>query len=79
MAWLAVDKDGKEGIFVFKPYRRNYNWSLSKPYEPKYWTDEDVNDYGNKDTRIFLPKGTIKKLIGKDLAWKDEPVELKEE
>ena len=26
-----------------------------------------------------LPKGSIKKLIGKELTWKDEPVELKEE
>ena len=28
---------------------------------------------------IYLPKGTIKKLIGRDLTWSDEPVELKEE
>ena len=27
---------------------------------------------------VDLPKGSIKKLIGRDLAWKDEPVELKE-
>lgn len=26
-----------------------------------------------------LPQGSIKKLIGKELTWKDEPVELKEE
>ena len=23
---------------------------------------------------MFVPKGTIKKLIGKDLTWNDEPV-----
>lgn len=28
---------------------------------------------------VGLPKGTIKKLIGKDLTWEDNPVELKEE
>lgn len=28
---------------------------------------------------IELPKGSIKKLIGRELSWKDEPVELKEE
>ena len=28
---------------------------------------------------IVLPKGTIKKLIGRDLDWSDEPVELKGE
>ena len=27
---------------------------------------------------VELPKGSIKKLIGKELSWKDEPVELKE-
>jgi len=26
---------------------------------------------------IELPSGTIKKLIGRDLDWNDEPVELK--
>lgn len=31
------------------------------------------------DTEISLPKGTIKKLIGRDLTWEDNPVELKEE
>ena len=25
-----------------------------------------------------LPKGSIKKLIGRELSWEDEPVELKE-
>lgn len=28
---------------------------------------------------VELPKGTIKKLIGRELSWDDEPVELKEE
>lgn len=27
---------------------------------------------------INLPKGSIKKLIGKDLSWSDKPIELKE-
>ena len=46
-------------------------------FEPHRWNDsfwaEDFGDY------IYLPKGTIKKLIGRDLIWSDEPVELKEE
>ena len=37
-----------------------------------FWTKDFVDD-------IYLPKGSIKKLIGKDLTWKDEPIELKEE
>lgn len=28
---------------------------------------------------IELPKGTISKLIGRELSWNDEPVKLKEE
>lgn len=40
-------------------------------------TDED-NYYGWKDTftEISLCNGCIKKLIGRDLSWSDEPVEL---
>ena len=26
---------------------------------------------------VYLPKGSIEKLIGKKLTWEDEPVELK--
>ena len=28
---------------------------------------------------VGLPPGSIKKLIGRELSWSDEPVELKEE
>ena len=28
--------------------------------------------------RMVLPHGSIKKLIGRELSWDDEPVELKE-
>ena len=79
MAWVAVDKAGKEGIFANKSYRKSSNRSLIGLYEPEFWSDEDVSDYGNEDTEIKLPKGTIKKLIGRDLTWEDNPVELKED
>lgn len=36
-----------------------------------------VGDYWIGDSIFHLPKGSIKKLIGKELSWKDEPVELK--
>lgn len=62
MAWIAVNKNGKEIIFDFKPER----------YNDFFW----VVDVGDD---VYLPKGTIKKLIGRDLNWNDEPVELKEE
>ena len=28
---------------------------------------------------LYLPRGSIKKLIGRDLTWGDKPVELKED
>jgi RAB protein geranylgeranyltransferase component A len=66
MAWLAVDKDGKEGIYTIKPIR-------------------GTNILNNKETwllprlsalHIILPKGSIKRLIGKDLTWYDKPVRI---
>ena len=70
MAWVAVHKNGKEGIFAHIP---------TKGKELGFWYDE-VEDGGVfYDTEISLPKGTIKKLIGRDLTWSDEPVRLKEE
>ena len=65
MAWVAVTKQGREFISMCKPIRV---------------TDED-NYYGWKDTftEISLYSGSIKKLIGRDLSFSDEPVELKEE
>ena len=45
--------------------------------EPYRWNDSFwVEDIGDD---IYLPKGSIKKLIGRDLTWEDEPGELKEE
>lgn len=63
MPWVAVNKDGKECIYQFRPKRGN------DQFIPLY-------EYS---MQLVLPKGYIKKLIGKDLTWKDNPVELKEE
>lgn len=65
MAWVAVDKDGIERIFPFQPYR-----------VIDYWTCEIYTCF---PVPITLPKGSIKKLIGRDLTWDDDAVELKEE
>lgn len=63
MAWVAVDRDCRECIYQFHP-KRSYNKFISL-YEYSMW--------------LVLPKGSIKKLIGRDLTWEDNPVELKEE
>lgn len=69
MAWVAVNKDGSENIFTDKP-KRNV----------AYWYDFiSPNRAILFNCMVVLPKGTIKKLIGKTLTWEDEPVELKED
>lgn len=62
MAWVAVDKDGTEYIFLDKPERLSVNW---QDLMYGFYTD------------IQIPRGSIKKLIGRDLTWEDNPVELK--
>lgn len=65
MAWVAVDETGGEWVFDDKPFRVSPGYF--KP--PRYWYT-----YSNK---ILLPKGSIQKLIGRELSWSDEPVGLK--
>lgn len=36
-----------------------------------------VGDYWIGYSIVRLPKGSIKKLIGRELTWNDEPVKLK--
>ena len=63
MAWVAVDKDGTEVICNPEPYRDTVDFM---------WCIES----GFYSGAIGLPKGSIKKLIGRELTWEDEPVEL---
>lgn len=35
---------------------------------------EDLGKFGVYPKWSYLPKGTIKKLIGKELTWEDEPI-----
>ncbi len=65
MAWLAVDKNGTECICSTKPYRDWVDFM---------WCIENIFD----SCAIRLPKGSIEKLIGRELTWNDKPVELKD-
>ena len=84
MAWVATDKDGTEKIFASIPMRRNQHSSILRnmPYtknQRNKWAAHWSTDRNNPlpEGAIKLPKGTIKKLIGRDLSWKDDAVELK--
>ena len=63
MAWVCVNSFGTELIFETEPHKAVYSWR---------------DDYGSCKC-IEIPQGSIKKLIGRELSWSDEPVELKEE
>lgn len=61
MALLVVDgRDNSEWIYEYKPERASIG---------DFWYDCGGNC-------VELPKGSIKKLIGRELNWRDEPVEL---
>lgn len=64
MAWLAVNRNGKGFIFGDKPHRE-----ISRHFGD-YWETTWTGKY------VELPKGSIKKLIGRELKWEDSPVEI---
>lgn len=69
MAWLAVDKDGQEYLYLNKPERyTHYNVFKSDEIDFEIWTSGGDN--------LELSKGSIEKLMGRKLTWNDEPVEI---
>lgn len=67
MAWLAVDKNGDELISEGEPSRNS---------KYKVWEYETSIEGEIINFVIDLPKGSIKKLIGRDLTWDDDYVRL---
>ena len=65
MAYLCVDRYC-EYIANNEPKRSFFEWEGWK------------NGNGESCTLIPIPKGTIKKLIGKEMTWEDEPICLEE-
>lgn len=45
----------------------------------EYHNPKDVDKTGKMPCWNFLPKGTIKKIIGKELTWNDEPIKIEEQ
>lgn len=69
MAWLAVDKDGLECLYLEKPERlTHYNVFNPREIDFEIWASNKSN--------LKLEKGTIKKLTGREISWKDEPIEI---
>lgn len=69
MAWLAAENGGLEYLFIDKPERIvHHNVFRPSVIDFEIWVS-------NKEC-LLLKKGSIKKLIGKDLTWNDEPVEI---
>lgn len=69
VCWLAVDKNGDEYVYQEKPVREKSLWDTVKVIEGEY-NDTDC---------VELPKGTIKRMLGKELTWEDDCIELREE
>lgn len=80
MAFVAVNKNGSEviGVDLFRA-KEEYDLIESSDKTNGYFWCDAFNDseLGILNVSIFLPRGTIKKLIGRELTWEDEPVELK--
>ena len=94
LIWLAVDSNGDEkissnqkGFQRFSPekYRKGDKEECKKVVsfndtiqEHDIWVE--LIDYGGikLPNWIFLPKGSIEKLIGKKLTWDDEPVKIED-
>lgn len=64
MAWVCKSYTDMELVFEDRPTRIKLHWKPS--------TNSDTNC-------VILPNGSIKKLIGRNLTWEDNCVELKEE
>ena len=67
MAYLCVDRSG-EYIADNVPVRDFFG----------EWNGWEPDVYGESCTLISVPNGTIKKLIGKEMTWEDEPICLDE-
>lgn len=74
--WVAVNRDGQELICCCNKLFRIYDkiWSTLKEEEIDTYPYES---WGNPDDSIiYLPKGSIEKLIGIKLTWENEPINI---
>lgn len=69
MAWLAIDKSNRESIHEYKPTFDTCEWcdEYERSVEGEYFIDS---------TTIYLPKGTIAKILGRVLTFEESPIEI---
>ena len=69
MAWLTVDKNGRESIHEKKPEFDSFEWydSIELCAEGECITHS---------TTIDLPVGTIEKILGYKLTFENSPIEI---
>lgn len=86
VCFVAVDKDGTEKISNSYMMRRlgvvSVLWGSVKVWYPKNLRKKWSNAWSSDESDALpflgtiLPKGSIKKLIGRELTWEDEQVEI---
>ena len=67
MAYVSVTTSGKEYLHDTKPTRKTTEW-------------DNINStmwYNHTGHSIKLPKGSIKKLIGREITFNEGPINLK--
>lgn len=74
IVFLAVNKNGDEVIIDNFPVRQGEIWTDERSaHDDEYFSVEDHN------SAIVLPRGTIKKMIGRSMSWEDEFVKFTKE
>lgn len=68
MAWLCKDLDGAEWISTTMPVRDEDS--------PTWMCLSESNSGCDEWDGIELPEGTIKKILGRDITWYDEPINM---
>lgn len=72
---FAINNSGEEICSNTDLYRREGGyWSVLTEKEEMDWCCEELGD--PDDVITVLPKGSIKKITGKEISWKDEPIEI---
>lgn len=74
---IGCIKEKETGKGYFNKVYRELPKIKNQLEELSFWDNFECDTEGNTiDYTVVLPKGSIKKLIGKELTWKDEPFEL---